>query len=111
MDITKYIWEAKNINEQKTIVGILSTHFGKSGWDKYYGNSEHIGIVEGISIVQVIPPGYEGRTNGSLTELIEAASRGFKDLWEIAPEGWRIVTMEEEENNQLPIDFWRFSNI
>ena len=97
MNIEKYVWLATTREEKRLIATILGITFmdrcciaRDADMDYPYitviGDEIHGNTKQGSGTLSTIP------------ELVEMALRGFepkKEIWEVAPEGYRLVTDEE----------------
>ena len=104
MDIEKYYWEAKDENEARVITAILAKFFdNKHGLRGIYSASTlyyfiaNEGCLDVSSCREDLPSMSKRST---IPDLLEMALRGFKERWEVAPEGYRLVT--EEERREFP---------
>jgi len=100
MDIEKYYWEAKDENEARVIFGLLSSTkmraSGRTVSNEDYGPFHfiHKGRIDsGDSFCHCL----SNRTLSTIRDLLEMALRGFKEPWEVAPEGYRLVTDDERK--------------
>lgn len=50
----------------------------------------------------------DNRTEASIEDLFKFALQGFRELWEVAPDGYRLVTDEEREEFAKPADYMTF---
>ena len=106
MDIEKYYWEAKDENEARVITAILAKFFdNKHGLRGIYSASTlyyfiaNEGCLDVSSCREDLPSMSKRST---IPDLLEMALRGFKERWEVAPEGYRLVTEEERKKYPKP---------
>ena len=93
--IEKYYWEAKDENEARVIVAILAKFFVNNyGLAGVYGGGDCYYFIDGKRVDCY--PRKPAKTLSTIPALVEMALRGFKDPWEVAPDGYRLVTEEEK---------------
>lgn len=107
MDINKVYFEAKNENEKAVLHAILKIKYKLHVGIKNASNMTYplVYIADGcINGGKVHHLTIKTRTLVTTEDLVDFALRGFKNPWEVAPDGKKIVPMEDRKEYTYPTD-------
>jgi hypothetical protein len=99
MDMTKYYWEAKDANEVNLIARMANVEI-----DPAFEPSCGKWAIENGKLSWLFNGSTPRQTLSTLEDLFEMAKRGFREIWEVAEDGFRIATVEEREKYAYPTD-------
>lgn len=99
MNIESMFWEAKDENEARVIWGLLYGFIAHSADHSYEAwEDDRFFYTENGVLAGGIRADSAKLNKSTIPDLVQMALRGFKEVWEVAPEGYRLVTDEELKN-------------
>jgi hypothetical protein len=112
MDMEKVYFKAENEDQKRLIVAVLMTRYptgcdyrpfnynGLAGYGPYFFIDTEGKVNGGPSKCLSL----KSRTEASAEDLFKFAMNGWKEPWEVAEDGYRIVTEQERRDNAYPTD-------